>query len=60
MEENNYNIVGKQNNYIFKSKDLPRIIQKFIGIEDHTNSNNQPHLQEKLQIGNKKMIKMKK
>ena len=60
LEENNYNIVGKQNNYIFKSKDLPRIIKKFIGIEDNTNSNNQPELPQKLQIGNKKMIKIKK
>jgi hypothetical protein len=54
LEDNNYNIVGKQNNYIFKLKDLPKIIQKFIGFEHTSNSNNQ------LQIGNKKMIKIKK
>jgi hypothetical protein len=54
LEENNYNIVGKQNNYIFKLKDLPKIVQKFIGIENNSNSNNE------LQIGNKKMIKIKK
>jgi hypothetical protein len=60
LEENNYNIVGKQNNYIFKIKDLPKIIKKFIGIEDNTNSNNQPQVPKELQIGNKKMIKIKK
>jgi len=54
LEDNNYNIVVKQNNYIFKLKDLPKIIQKFIGFEYTSNSNNQ------LQIGNKKMIKIKK
>jgi hypothetical protein len=54
LEDNNYNIVGKQNNYIFKLKDLPKIIQKFIGFEHTSDSNNQ------LQIGNKKMIKIKK
>jgi hypothetical protein len=53
LEENNYNIVGKQNNYIFKLKDLPKIVQKIIGIENTSNSNNE------LQIGNKKMIRIK-
>ena len=54
LDENNYNIVGKQNNYVFKAKDLPKIIQEFIGLEQTTNSNNQ------LQIGNKIKIKIKK
>jgi hypothetical protein len=54
LEDNNYNIVGKQNNYLFKLKDLPKIIKTFIGVEHTSNSNNE------LQIGNKKMIKIKK
>jgi hypothetical protein len=54
LEDNNYNIVGKQNNYLFKLKDLPKIIKTFIGVEHASNSNNE------LQIGNKKMIKIKK
>ena len=54
LEDNNYNIVGKQNNYIFKLKDLPKVVQKFIGFESGSNSNNE------LQIGNKKMIRIKK
>jgi hypothetical protein len=54
LEDNNYNIVGKQNNYIFKLKDLPKIVKKFIGIEQGSNTNNE------LQIGNKRMIRIKK
>jgi len=54
LEDNNYNIVGKQNNYLFKLKDLPKIIKTFIGVEQGSNSNNE------LQIGNKKIIKIKK
>ena len=54
LEDNNYNIVVKQNNYIFKLKDLPKTVQKFIGVEHNSNSNNE------FQIGNKKLIKMKK
>jgi len=54
LEDNNYNIVGKQNNYIFKLKDLPKIVKKFIGVEQGSNTNNE------LQIGNKKMIRIKK
>jgi hypothetical protein len=52
LEDNNYNIVGKQNNYVFKLKDMPQIVKKFIGVDK--NSNNE------LQIGNKKMIRVKK
>jgi hypothetical protein len=54
LEDNNYNIVGKQNNYLFKLKDMPKIVKKFIGVEHGSNSNNE------LQIGNKRMIKIKK
>jgi hypothetical protein len=54
LEDNNYNIVGKQNNYLFKLKDLPRIVKTFIGVEQVSNSNNE------LQIGNKKMVRIKK
>jgi len=63
LEENNYNIVGKQNNYLFKLKDLPEVIQKFMGVEENQNSgDNVPNgaNSSKLKIGNKKMIKMKK
>jgi hypothetical protein len=66
LEENNYNIVGKQNNYLFKLKDLPGVIQKFMGVENSQNSgDNGPNgasgsNSSKLKIGNKKMIKMKK
>lgn len=52
LEDNNYNIVGKQNNYVFKLKDMPQIVKKFIGVDK--NSNNE------LQIGNKKKIRVKK
>jgi len=55
LDDNNYNIVGKNNNYIFKLKDLPRIVKNFIGVEQGSNSNN-----NELQIGNKKIIRMKK
>ena len=54
LEDNNYNIVGKQNNNLFKLKDLPRIVKTFIGVEQGSNSNNE------LQIGNKKMVRIKK
>jgi hypothetical protein len=54
LDDNNYNIVGKNNNYLFKLKDLPKIVKKFIGVENNSNSNNE------LQIGNKKMIRIKK
>jgi hypothetical protein len=47
--------VGKNNNYIFKLKDLPKIVKNFIGVEQTSNSNN-----NELQIGNKKIIRMKK
>jgi len=57
LEENNYNIVGKQNNYLFKLKELPGVIQKFMGVEEGHNSNSEV---PNLKIGNKKMIKMKK
>jgi hypothetical protein len=57
LEENNYNIVGKQNNYLFKLKELPGVIQKFMGVEESQNSNSEVPT---LKIGNKKMIKMKK
>jgi hypothetical protein len=57
LEENNYNIVGKQNNYLFKLKELPGVIQKFMGIEESQNSNSEVPT---LKIGNKKMIKIKK
>jgi hypothetical protein len=59
LEENNYNIVGKQNNFLFKLKDLPGVIQKFMGVEDGQNTNNGSN-GAKLKVGNKKMIKMKK
>jgi hypothetical protein len=52
LEDNNYNIVGKQNNYLFKLKDMPKIVKKFIGV--NKNSNNE------LEIGNKKIIHVKK
>ena len=54
LEDNNYNIVGKQNNYLFKLKDMPKIVKKFIGVENSSNLNNE------LEIGNKKLIKIKK
>ena len=54
LEDNNYNIVLKNNNYIFKLKDMPNIIKKFIGVEEELNSNNE------LKIGNTKMIRIKK
>jgi hypothetical protein len=54
LEDNNYNIVGKQNNYLFKLKDLPKIVKKFIGVEQGSNLNNE------LQVGNKKIIRIKK
>ena len=57
LEENNYNIVGKQNNYLFKLKELPGVIQKFLGVEENQNSNNEI---PKLKIGNKKIIRIKK
>jgi len=63
LEENNYNIVGKQNNYLFKLKDLPGVIQKFMGVEENQNSGDNGANSAngaKLKIGNKKMIKMKK
>ena len=55
MEEHNFSIVGKQNNYIFKKKDLPKIIKNFIGFED-----NSEDAQNMLKIGNKIMIKKRK
>jgi hypothetical protein len=57
LDNNNYNIVVKENNYLFKEKNLPDVIQKFIGIENSSNNNNQ---EPELKIGNKKIIKMKK
>jgi hypothetical protein len=57
LDDNNYNILVKQNNYLFKGKELPDIIKKTIGIENSSNSNSEV---PKLKIGNKKMIKMKK
>jgi hypothetical protein len=60
LEENNYNIVGKQNNYLFKLKELPGVIQKFTGVEDSENSNSEVPNSSKLKIGNKKIIKIKK
>jgi hypothetical protein len=61
LEDNNYNIVVKQNNYIFKLKEMPKIVKKIIGVEHSSNINNELEVSNnKLKIGNKKMIKIKK